>query len=48
MASHADVLNAELVSIVNDVETTGVPVWHELTVDSVRRLEDELFTTGAA
>ena len=36
-------LNPELSELVADFEATGVPEWHTLTVESARRLEDDLF-----
>lgn len=36
-------LDPELREVVAEVETLGVPPWHALSVESARRIEDELF-----
>jgi acetyl esterase len=37
-------LDPELAAAVADVEAAGVPAWHSLSVESARRVEDEVFT----
>jgi acetyl esterase len=39
-------LDPELAAAVADVEAAGVPAWHSLSVESARRVEDEVFTPG--
>ncbi|MFC4356567.1 alpha/beta hydrolase [Halobium salinum] len=41
-------LDPELAAVVRDIEATGVPQWHALSVAGARRVEDELFTTDAS
>jgi len=36
-------LDPELREVVADIESLGVPPWHALSVESARRIEDELF-----
>ncbi|PSQ05400.1 alpha/beta hydrolase [Halobacteriales archaeon QS_6_71_20] len=36
-------LDPELRAVVADIEALGVPPWHALSVESARRIEDELF-----
>lgn len=38
-------LDSELAETVADIEEMGVPPWHALSVESARRVEDELFST---
>lgn len=40
-------LDPELRAVVADVESLGVPPWHALSVESARRIEDELFSSDA-
>jgi acetyl esterase len=37
-------LDPDLAAVVEDIEAAGVPEWHQLSVESARRLEDQLFT----
>ncbi|WP_227356342.1 alpha/beta hydrolase [Haladaptatus salinisoli] len=46
MSTSADELDAELATVIDEIEAMGIPEWHELSVESARRIEDELFTTG--
>ncbi|WP_458210811.1 alpha/beta hydrolase [Haladaptatus sp. NG-SE-30] len=46
MSERADELDAELATVVEQIEAMGIPEWHELSVESARHVEDELFTTG--
>lgn len=46
MSTRADELDAELVTVIEEIEAMGIPEWHELSVESARRIENELFTTG--
>lgn len=43
----ADDLDPELAMIVEEWRARGVPEWHSLSVESARRLEDELFSSGS-
>jgi acetyl esterase len=36
-------LDPELVDVIADVESAGVPAWHRLSVDRARRVEDRVF-----
>ncbi|WP_348608775.1 alpha/beta hydrolase [Halobaculum rarum] len=38
-------LDPELREVVVEIEALGVPPWHALSVESARRIEDELFTS---
>jgi acetyl esterase len=38
-------LDDELAGVVADIEATGVPEWHTLSVESARRVEDEVFAS---
>ncbi|QZX98816.1 alpha/beta hydrolase [Halobaculum rubrum] len=40
-------LDPELREVVAETESLGVPPWHALSVESARRIEDELFTSAA-
>jgi acetyl esterase len=44
--SHTEPLDADLRDVVAEFEGRGVPPWHALSVESARRLEDELFSAG--
>ncbi|WP_458188290.1 alpha/beta hydrolase [Haladaptatus sp. NG-WS-4] len=46
MSERADELDPELAAVVEEIESMGIPEWHELSVESSRHVEDELFTTG--
>ncbi|GAA0253098.1 alpha/beta hydrolase [Halobacterium noricense] len=46
MSMRADELDPELAATIEGIETIGVPSWSELSVESGRSIEDELFTTG--
>jgi acetyl esterase len=39
-------LDPDLAAVVAEFESTGVPPWHALSVESARRIEDELFSAG--
>ena len=39
-------LDPDLADVVAEFEELGVPPWHALSVESARRLEDELFSAG--
>lgn len=43
-----DALDPELAAVVAEVEAMGLPRWSDLSVDSARRLEDEVFAAGDA
>lgn len=38
-------LDSELAAVVRDIEATGVPEWHALSVPAARRIEDDVFTS---
>ncbi|UIO99148.1 alpha/beta hydrolase [Halobaculum sp. CBA1158] len=40
-------LDSELREAVTDIESLGVPPWHALSVESARRIEDDLFSSDA-
>jgi acetyl esterase len=40
----ADELDPELAAVVDEVDSLGLPEWHELSVDAARRVEDEVFS----
>jgi acetyl esterase len=37
-------LDSELAAVVDEVDSLGLPEWHELSVDAARRVEDEVFS----
>ncbi|SMO54328.1 alpha/beta hydrolase [Halorubrum cibi] len=37
-------LDPELAAVVDELETLGLPEWHDLSVEAARRLEDEVFS----
>jgi acetyl esterase len=37
-------LDSDLAAVVADIHAAGVPEWHQLSVESARRVEDEVFT----
>jgi acetyl esterase len=37
-------LDPDLAAVVDDIRAAGVPEWHQLSVESARRVEDEVFT----
>jgi acetyl esterase len=39
-------LDSELEAVINDIEAAGVPAWHALSVESARRVEEEVFTAA--
>lgn len=41
---HAD-LDPQLETVIREIEAAGVPAWHALSVESARRIEEEVFTT---
>jgi acetyl esterase len=43
----AEELDSELSTVLEEIEAMGVPAWHELSVESARRIENELFTTNS-
>ncbi|MFC4440263.1 MULTISPECIES: alpha/beta hydrolase [Natrialbaceae] len=46
--NHAsDELDPELEDVVDEIQAAGVPPWHSLSVESARRLEDEVFSAGS-
>lgn len=40
---HTD-LDPQLETVIEEIEATGIPAWHALSVESARRVEEELFT----
>ena len=46
MTDTNDDLDPQLREVVEEFRTAGVPPWHALSVESARRLEDELFSAG--
>jgi acetyl esterase len=46
MTDETEPLDTELRAVVDEFEAQGVPPWHALSVESARRLEDELFSAG--
>jgi acetyl esterase len=47
MADAADELDAQARAVVDDITQRGVPEWSALSVESARRLEDELFAPSS-
>lgn len=47
-AESSDELDPELAAVVAEIEEAGVPQWSALSVDSARRIEDEVFSGGAS
>ncbi|WP_290812429.1 alpha/beta hydrolase [Halovivax sp.] len=45
-AATADELDPELAAVVEEIEAAGVPPWHAMSVESARRIEDEVFSAG--
>lgn len=41
-------LDPQLAAVVEDVEREGLPQWHAMSVESARRIEDEVFSGGAS
>ena len=39
-------LDPELAAVVEEIEAAGLPPWHAMSVESARRIEDELFSAG--
>ena len=39
-------LDPELAAVVDEIEAAGLPPWHAMSVESARRIEDELFSAG--
>ncbi|WP_327052069.1 alpha/beta hydrolase [Halomicrococcus gelatinilyticus] len=39
-------LDPEMATAIAEIERAGVPPWHALSVESARRVEDEVFTSG--
>ena len=39
-------LDPEMAAAIDQIERAGVPPWHSLSVESARRVEDEVFTSG--
>ncbi|WP_306061820.1 alpha/beta hydrolase [Natronococcus wangiae] len=46
MEDASDELDPELEDVVDEIQAAGVPPWHSLSVESARRLEDEVFSAG--
>lgn len=46
MADSSDALDPQLVAAIEAFEAEGLPAWHSLSVESARRLEDEVFGPG--
>ncbi len=44
----SDELDPELAAVVAEIEAAGVPQWHAMSVESARRIEDEVFSGGAS
>ena len=42
-----EVMDAQLASVIEDLTAAGVPPWHAMSVPCARRIEDEMFSTGA-
>ncbi|TYL36947.1 alpha/beta hydrolase [Natronococcus pandeyae] len=46
--NHAsDELDPELEGVIEAIQAAGVPPWHSLSVESARRIEDEVFSSGS-
>ena len=40
----ADELDPEIAAVVDEIDALGLPEWHELSIESARRIEDEVFS----
>ena len=40
-------LDPDVEAVIEDLQDLGVPEWHALSVESCRRIEDEVFSEGA-
>lgn len=47
MNQPTDDLDPDVAAVIDEFEAAGVPPWHALSVESARRLEDELFSAGS-
>lgn len=46
--NHAsDELDSDLEDVIDEIQAAGVPPWHSLSIESARRLEDEVFSSGS-
>lgn len=48
MADPFDGLDPQLATVVEDIESMGLPPWHAMSVSAARRVEDELFSSDHA